>query len=228
MVTGGRWVLGLVLFAMVGAGSGDVWAQGARADGGAARTAFLVKSYDRLLGMKGFSDTLLKNHFLLYQGYVVNVNKTLEAIRVAVTEGRNASELMELRRRLGWEWNGMRLHEYYFDNLGGKAAAVKNGKFVTAVEREFGSLSAWLKDFTAVASMRGIGWAVVFQDEETGRLFNAWVNEHDTGSMVGCRPILVLDVFEHAFFTDYQLKRAEYLQAFFDHVDWGIVEARMK
>ena len=228
MVTGGRWVLGLVLFAMVGAGSGDVWAQGARADDGAARTAFLVKSYDRLLGMKGFSDTLLKNHFLLYQGYVVNVNKTLEAIRVAVTEGRNASELMELRRRLGWEWNGMRLHEYYFENLGGKAAPDQQGKLGRKLAEEFGSWETWEKDFRGTGAMRGIGWAILYEDTATGRLVNQWINEHETGHLAGGAPILVMDVFEHAFMIDYGLKRPDYIEAFFRNIDWAAVEARLK
>ena len=222
------WSLPMIVLMALGATVSEAKAQEAKMAETLPRTVYLVKPFDRLLGMKGFSDTMLKNHFLLYQGYVVNTNKTLEAIRTSAVDGRTSAELMELRRRLGWEWNGMRLHELYFGNLGGKTPAARNGKFAIAVGKEFGDFDAWLKDFTAVASMRGVGWAVVYQDDTTGRLFNVWVNEHDGGNLAGCRPILVLDVFEHAFFTDYQLKRSEYLQAFFDNVNWDVVEDRMK
>ena len=76
--------------------------------------------------------------------------------------------------------------------------------------------------------MRGIGWVILYHDETADRLFNAWVNEHDAGHLSGCAPILVMDVFEHAFMLDYGLKRADYIAAFFKHIDWHAAEQRLK
>ena len=92
----------------------------------------------------------------------------------------------------------------------------------------FGSYEAWEKDFKAVGTMRGIGWAVLYEDAANGQLINFWINEHDTGHPAGCRPILIMDVFEHAFMIDYGLKRADYIEAFFKNIDWQAAEARLK
>jgi Fe-Mn family superoxide dismutase len=137
-------------------------------------------------------------------------------------------EYAELKRRLGWEFNGMRLHEYYFENLGGKAPANKSGKLGKKLADEFGSYENWEKDFRGTAAMRGIGWIILYQDNLTGKLINQWINEHDTGHPAGCIPILVLDVFEHAFMIDYGLKKADYIEAFFNNINWGAAEARLK
>ncbi|MDY6907720.1 MAG: Fe-Mn family superoxide dismutase [Chloroflexota bacterium] len=187
--------------------------------------AYTAKDYSRLLGMEGFSDTLLNNHFTLYQGYVTNTNKLTDALAAMLKEDRVATpEYAELKRRMGFEFNGMRLHEYYFENLGGKGAGEKPARLA----QDFGSYEAWEKDFRATATMRGIGWAILYQDNVTGRLFNQWINEHEVGHPAGCAPILVCDVFEHAFMIDYGLKRADYIEAFFKNVDWGAVKARIK
>jgi len=126
-------------------------------------------------------------------------------------EGKTGTpEYAELKRRMGFEFNGMRLHEYYFENLGGK----------TPWTRRLPWPRNWLKDFKATGSMRGIGWAILYQDGMTGILFNQWINEHETGHLAGCRPLLVMDVFEHAFMIDYGLKRADYIEVFFNNVNW--------
>lgn len=191
--------------------------------------SYEAKDYARLLGMPGFSETLLKNHFTLYQGYVANTNKLLETLAQMLSEGKLATpESAELRRRLGWEFDGMRLHEYYFDNLGGKGAFGQGGKLADRMNQDFGGYANWEKEFRAVGSMRGIGWAVLYQDPVRNRLINFWINEHDGGHPAGCTPILIMDVFEHAFMLDYGLKRADYIEAFFKNIDWQVVEARMR
>lgn len=190
---------------------------------------YTAKDYGKLIGMPGFSETLLKNHFTLYQGYVTNTNKVLETISQMLKEGKTATpEYAELKRRLGWEFNGMRLHEYYFENLGGKEAFKVEGKLGQKIAAEFGSYEAWEKDFKTTASMRGIGWAILYEDLASGRLINFWINEHDVGHPAGCQPLLILDVFEHAFMIDYGLKRADYIEAFFKNIDWKAVEARLQ
>jgi len=193
------------------------------------KMAYVAKDYSKLLGMEGFSETLLKNHFTLYQGYVTNTNKLIEILNQMLKEGKiGTPEFAESKRRFGWEFNGMRLHEYYFENLGGKGGLEKSGKLFKKVSEEFGSFETWEKEFRAIGMMRGIGWAVLYQDSLTGRLINFWINEHDVGHPAGCTPILILDVFEHAFIIDYGLKRAEYLEAFSKNINWKAVEARLK
>jgi len=190
---------------------------------------YTAKDYSKLIGMEGFSETLLKNHFTLYQGYVTNSNKLLDTLAQMLKEDKVATpEYAELKRRLGWEFNGMRLHEYYFGNLGGKGAMNKTGPLAKKLAESFGSYEAWEKDFRAVGAMRGIGWTVLYQDLTGNRLINFWINEHDVSHPAGCNPILILDVFEHAFMIDYGLKRADYIAAFFKNIDWANVESRLK
>jgi len=190
---------------------------------------YTAKDYASLIGMEGFSEALLNNHFTLYQGYITNTNKLWDSLRAMLKEDKIATpEYAELKRRFGFEFNGMRLHEYYFENLGGKGALDRSGKLGKKLAEAFGSYEDWEKDFRATASMRGIGWAILYQDNLTGWLMNQWINEHETGHFAGCTPILVLDVFEHAFMIDYGLKRADYIEAFFKNINWGAVEARLK
>jgi Fe-Mn family superoxide dismutase len=190
--------------------------------------AYAAKDYSHLIGMQGFSETLLRNHFTLYQGYVTNTNRVLDTLAQLLKDGKTATpEYAELKRRMGFEFNGMRLHEYYFENLGGKGGAASS-KLAQKMAEDFGGVDAWEADFRATGSMRGIGWVVLYQDTAAGRLLNQWINEHETGHPAGCQPLLVMDVFEHAFMTDYGLKRADYIQAFFGNIDWGAVEARLR
>jgi Fe-Mn family superoxide dismutase len=190
---------------------------------------YAAKDYASLIGMKGFSDTLLKNHFTLYQGYVTNTNKVADTLTQMSKDGKSATpEYAELKRRFGWEFNGMRLHELYFDNLKGGGSIEKGGSFAKKLEKEFGSVEAWEKEFKACGTMRGIGWVVLYHDPVVDRLFTCWINEHDVAHLAGCTPLLIMDVFEHAYFTDYQLKRADYIESFFANVNWKAVEARLK
>ncbi len=191
--------------------------------------AYTAKDYSKLIGMEGFSETLLKTHFTLYQGYVTNTNKILDAL-AGMLKGDKASapEYAELKRRLGWEFDGMRLHEYYFENLGGNGSIDKNGDLSKKLSEDFGSYAEWEKDFKATGMMRGIGWVILYQDPHTGKLINFWINEHDAGHPAGCSPLLIMDVFEHAFMLDYVTKKADYIEAFFKNVNWKAAEARFK
>lgn len=191
--------------------------------------SYSAKDYGTLIGMEGFGETLLKNHFTLYQGYVTNTNKLLDSLTAAMKEDKGGTpEFAEMKRRLGWEFNGMRLHEYYFENLGGKGGIQKGGKLASKLAEDFGSYEAWEKHFRATGAMRGIGWVALYQDTSNGQLINFWINEHDAGHPAGGNPVLIMDVFEHAYMTDYGLKRADYIEAFFKNVDWKKVEARLK
>ncbi len=187
------------------------------------------KSYGRLIGTPGFSENLLNTHFTLYQGYVTNTNKVADQLRTLLdSDAASTPEYAEITRRFGWEFNGMRLHEYYFGNMvsGGKQLA-GGSPLHAALTHQFATFENWQKDFVATGAMRGIGWAILYYDPEDDRYFNCWINEHDTGHLAGCVPLLVMDVFEHAFILDYGTKRADYIQAFLKAVDWSKVDERM-
>ncbi|MBI5846796.1 MAG: superoxide dismutase [Nitrospirae bacterium] len=191
--------------------------------------SYASRDYSALVGMEGFSETLIKNHFTLYQGYVTNTNKVSDILDQMLKDGRTGTpEYAELKRRFGWEFNGMRLHEYYFENLGGKSGLRKDGKLIKQMQADFGSYENWEKDFKATGAMRGIGWVVLYADPMNGKLINFWVNEHDVSHPAGCSPILIMDVFEHAYMIDYGLKRADYIEAFFKNINWAGVEARLR
>lgn len=193
---------------------------------------YQAKNYEHLLGTAGFSDTLLKNHFTLYEWYVTNANKIIE-----ILSGKEPGtpEYAELKRRFGWEWNGMKLHELYFGNMkNGGSDKTKAEALIKKIEEDFGSYENWEKDFKGVGAMRGIGWVILAHDPSTdaqgkqnGELFNVWINEHDMGHLAGTTPILVMDVFEHAFMLDYGLKRADYINAFFKAINWSEAENRL-
>ena len=200
-----------------------------------------AKNFESLLGTPGFSDEILKNHFTLYGGYVVNTNKLADTLAGMLKDSKAGTpEYNELKRRFGWEFDGMRLHELYFGNLvsGGDAerplghaerggALDESSDLAKKIAADFGSVADWEKDFRATGAMRGIGWVILYWDKEADRLFNAWINEHDAGHLAGCVPLLVMDVFEHAFITQYGLKRADYIEAFMRSVDWKAVAGRL-
>jgi Fe-Mn family superoxide dismutase len=188
-----------------------------------------AKNFTHLLGTPGFSDTLLNNHFTLYQGYVTNTNKVSETLTNLLKEDKAGTpEFAELTRRFGWEFNGMRLHEYYFENLkNGGSPLDQSSSLAQKITANFGSFEMWEKDFRAKGSMRGIGWVILAHDMQADRLFNVWINEHDVGHLAGANPVLIMDVFEHAFTIDYGLKRAEYINAFFAAIDWEATTKRI-
>lgn len=182
------------------------------------------KDFSHLLGLSGFSDTLLNNHFTLYQGYVKNTNTLIEKFKTLEV---GTPEYGELHRRFGWEWNGMRLHELYFENMTHDGVAVSSeSELSKVIDYVWGSFDAWQKEFVGLGTMRGIGWVVLSYDPIKKMVFNTWVNEHNEGNLAGTIPLLVMDVFEHAFMVDYGLKRADYITAFMNAIDWGVVEKR--
>lgn len=185
---------------------------------------YTPKDFSSLLGLSGMSDAMLNNHFTLYQGYVKNTNTLIEKLK---TLEAGTPEYAELHRRFGWEWNGMRLHELYFGNMIKGGVVLDGGNLKGKIESTWGSVENWQKEFVAVGAMRGIGWVILAHDKNEDKLFNVWVNEHDAGHMAGATPLLVMDVFEHAFMLDYELKRADYISAFMAAIDWKAVNARM-
>lgn len=185
--------------------------------------SYKAHDYSSLLGMPGFSDELLQIHFKLYEGYVNNANDLLGKLE---TINPTSYECGALKRRLGWEFDGMRLHELYFDNLGGQNKLGKKNPLYLAIADQFGSFEKWKQDFIATGMIRGIGWALLYYDPEENRLFNVWINEHDTGHLATGKPLLIMDVFEHAYMVQYKLDKAKYIEAFFNNIDWEEVSKR--
>jgi Fe-Mn family superoxide dismutase len=187
-------------------------------------------------GLQGISDQTLEMHFKLYEGYVKESNKLSEKILEFIKDGSvDQDELpaySELTRRLGFEFNGMVLHEYYFDNLqrgGGAGDPNRASSFRKAAESSFGSYDIWKADFVGIGKMRGVGWAICYENPANGRLSNHWITLHETGNVAGFNPILVMDVWEHAYLLDYKpAERPKYIEAFFANVAWDKLEERLK
>jgi Fe-Mn family superoxide dismutase len=192
------------------------------------------KTYN-LSNLIGISDKTLEMHFKLYEGYVKETNKLNEKIADFLNDGQVDHEEMpaysELTRRLGFEYNGMVLHEYYFGNLTASGTGNPDGSssFFKAAESSFGQFDIWKTDFESIGKMRGVGWAICYEDPTNGRLSNHWITLHEVGNVAGFNPILVMDVWEHAYLLDYKpAERPEYIKAFFSNIDWKAVEDRLK
>jgi len=191
---------------------------------------YKVREFTQLKGLKGITDGQMEQHFKLYEGYVKNTNLLREQIAEMFSKGQAETPICaELIRRLPFEQNGMALHEYYFDNLtptGGEIPA--DGALAKAVTENFGSIEAYKKELLTMAKMRGIGWVLTLQDPTNGWLSNRWVTMHENGNLAGYKPILALDIWEHAWTVDYKpTERAKYLDAFFQNVNWKAVESRL-
>jgi Fe-Mn family superoxide dismutase len=196
--------------------------------------SYTAKQFN-LSNLNGISDQTLEMHFKLYEGYVKETNKLTEKISEFLADGKVDQEEMpaysELTRRLGFEYNGMVLHEYYFGNMkqGGAGDPDKTSNFYKAAETSFGSYDIWKADFMGVGKMRGVGWAICYENPSNGRVSNHWITLHETGNVSGFNPVLVMDVWEHAFLLDYKpAERPKYIEAFFSNIDWKAIEARLK
>ncbi len=201
---------------------------------GAQSKVYKAQGFDRLRGLDGISDAQIAEHLQLYQGYVTQVNALNQELAERLSRGEASGknpEFAELTRRLGFEYNGMILHEYYFENLRPAAdpRPPKHSALAQAMEHSWGSVDAWLTDFQAIGEMRGIGWAILFEDPVTDRLSNHWITLHQEGIPAGFKPLLVMDVWEHAYMRDYKAtERRKYVEAFFRNIDWARVERRLQ
>lgn len=178
--------------------------------------------------LKGLSEKQITEHLKLYAGYVKNTNELIAKLDKGVTENWDAYTMAELRRRLGFEFNGMRLHEYYFSQfestLGASSTDLKH-----VIEKQYGSPDAWRVQVTAAASARGIGWVLFVRDRVSDKLLIQWVSDHDIGMLADVDIIMALDVWEHAYLLDYLPSgKKDYIAAFFDNLNWAVLESRFK
>ena len=177
--------------------------------------------------LKGISVKNIEEHLKLYAGYVNQTNLVLSKIEELLVDAeKNMGILSGLQKRLGFEYNGMRNHEVYFESLSGDENFLSGeSKLQKQIVEDFGSFDTWLAYFKAIATTRGIGWAILYLDKKENRLLNAWVDEQHLGQLQNCAPIIALDMWEHAFITDYQPSgKKQYIEDFFENLNWEVVE----
>jgi Fe-Mn family superoxide dismutase len=176
-----------------------------------------------LLELDGISREAVEAHYKLYEGYVNKRNEILRKLAAADTTAANQvfSEFRGLKVELSFAVGGIKNHEIYFEHLGG-GGGDPDGSFAALVERDFGSITTWRNDLKATG-MAGRGWAWTAYDWDEGRLFNYIGDTQNTFPIWNATPLVALDVYEHAYFLDYRTDRSSYIDAFFDNLDWDVV-----
>jgi Fe-Mn family superoxide dismutase len=189
---------------------------------------YTVREELKPAGLNGISDGQVNDHWNLYVGYVNQSNALKKELEELRAKGQGATlAYADRRRRFGFEMCGMVLHEYYFGNLKANVADSAAATFAKAVTEKFGSFDAWKDDFVNTGKSRSIGWAVCAIDPLTGDINNHFIQLHEEGNIAGYHPVLVMDVWEHAYMVDHKAGgRADYIKAFFSNVNWSVVERR--
>jgi Fe-Mn family superoxide dismutase len=174
-------------------------------------------------GLKGISKESVDEHLKLYEGYVKHTNLILEEVENKKDKSYSDSEA---QRRLGFEFDGMKNHEIYFESLSdGKQEINKDSDLYKKIEEDFGGFEEWLENFTLLAKTRGVGWAMLYLDQDSGKLLNAWVDEQHFGHLAGCKLVLALDMWEHSFVFDYKPSgKGQYIEDFFENLNWSKIE----
>lgn len=186
-------------------------------------TKFEAKKFE-IPELKGISQKTIEEHIKLYEGYVKNANLILEEISSRNPEA-DAYAISEMQRRFAFEFDGMRNHEIYFESLSGGAKNISENDLKNKISDTWGSFDLWLARFKTLAKTRGIGWAILYHDPKSDELLNAWIDEQHLGHLVGCTPVLALDMWEHSFVADYLPSgKAQYIEDFFENLNWDIIE----
>lgn len=181
--------------------------------------------------LHGISKKQIDVHLGLYQGYVKHVNVLQEQIQTLTTQDAttHAYAIECLRRRLGWEFNGMRMHEFYFPQFeGGPKQPQASSTFMKRIVDTFGTWEQFIETYKKVCMSRGPGWAVLSYDHVTQSLHISWTTEHEQGTLAGTQILLAADMWEHAFMIDFvPAEKAKHIDAFLANINWSVIEARM-
>ncbi len=180
--------------------------------------------------LAGISQKNIDEHLKLYAGYVKHANLILEKIKtLSENESDHIYEIGELRRRFGFEFCGMKNHEYYFSQFeGGHQTSNTESNVYKKMCETWGSFENWQKEFYTLALTRGVGWAMLYQDPDTGKMIHAWVDEQHVGTLATCNILLALDMWEHAYVYDYPTSnKKQYIEDFFKNINWSVVESRL-
>ncbi len=184
----------------------------------------------KLPTVEGISKETFDLHLGLYKGYVTHTNLLMEQLNTLAKSGDEfAYTIAELRRRLGFEWNGMRLHELYFGALEGKSTTLTGeSKFYKAIAKQYGSFSKWLEIFTKF-SARGPGWALLNYDTEADHFYHTWVADHEIGHLATLPTIIAIDHWEHAYLLDYAPgEKGKYVEAYLTALNWETIDTRFE
>lgn len=191
---------------------------------------YIVREELKPADLNGISNDQINDHWNLYVAYVNQSNALKDELAKMRADGQGAGlTYADRRRRFGFELCGMVLHEYYFGNLKANVSADVAPKFKAAVAEKWGSFDAWKADFSATGKSRGIGWAVCAMDPLTGDINNHFIQLHEDGSVPGYHPLLVMDVWEHAYMVDHKAGgRPAYIEAFTSNINYAVVEERLQ
>lgn len=180
--------------------------------------------------LEGISERTIEEHLKLYSGYVKHASLILERIAdlSSLDADKYSYSISEMQRRFGFEFDGMRNHELYFEQFEGDTTGIENlNNLKLSIEEVWGSLDAWLTRFKSIAMTRGIGWVILYYDKKTKTLINSWVDEQHLGHLTGLDVILALDMWEHSYMLDYvPSEKKKYVDAFLSNVNWGLIEKR--
>lgn len=173
--------------------------------------------------LKGISEKTLSEHVGLYNGYVKHYNLATDLMTKYVNETDAQYLITELNRRRSFEYNGIKNHEYYFSDLSGEQIPLDlNSELGKGIVEIWGSIDGWRAEFEKIAMTRGIGWAILSYDPETGILQNGWVDEQHLGQLNSTQYIIGIDMWEHSYVADYQPSgKKQYVADFLDQVSWG-------
>lgn len=179
--------------------------------------------------LDGISQETITGHLGLYHGYVKHVNLIREKIAAySADQANNGYAIAEMQRRLGFEFGGMRNHEYYFAQLEGGPSALPEGILKDKINFQWGNFDTWLERFKQIAMTRGVGWAMLYHDPHTDQLVQTWVDEQHLGQLADVDIILALDMWEHSYMRDYEAKdKSQYVDAFFRNLNWEVVSGRL-
>lgn len=191
------------------------------------RMAIYTPQKFELNNLDGLSEKQIDVHLKLYEGYVKFINVLDEKQTELLKDSeKNAYELAEVTRRIGFEWNGMRMHEEYFTQWEGAPAPI-GGELEQALVAQYGSMEAWMARFKGVSMMRGIGWVLLSYDSKGKQFINHFVADHELGQLNGLTTIIALDMWEHAYMVDYTpAEKGKYVDAFFKNLNGSVVGKR--
>lgn len=179
--------------------------------------------------LNGLSEKqLAEHHDVLYAGYVKKTNEIRAKLPSADKENPNAtfSEIRELKAEESFALNGVKLHEGYFDNMAVQQSK-PNGAILELINRDFGTYENWEKEFKALG-VSARGWAILAYDLDDKKLFNVLCDAHNHAGIWNCIALLIMDVYEHAYFVDYATARKKYIDAFFSNIDWNEINGRIE
>lgn len=177
--------------------------------------------------MKGISKKTVEDHLKLYSGYVNKYNEITEKLKSLTDDdftkaNQVFSVIRSLKTELSFAWGGVINHEIYFNHLGGNGGTASSA-LLSQITKDFGSFESYKKDMKASA-LSARGWAWTIWNSREKKLMNHIGDSQNTYALWGATPLVALDTYEHAYFTDYGINRGQYIDAFFENIDWKVVE----